>query len=68
MIALEGLTPKQKAIADLLWNVNTLEEVDELERTLGKDVTVVKELIIAATFDEYMEISDTVNDLLQGLK
>lgn len=65
---LEGLTPKQKAIADLLWNVTTIDEVNELERMLGKDVVVIKELMIASAFDEHMEVSDIVKDLLEDLK
>lgn len=68
MITLEGLTPKQKAIADLLWNATTLEEVDELERILGKDVTVVKEMIIAASLDEHTAVSNTVKEILEDLK
>ena len=42
MITLEGLNTKQKAIADLLWNETTMEEVDELKCTLGKDVSPSK--------------------------
>ena len=64
---LEGLTPRQKAIADLLWNTTTLEEVNALERTLGKDVVLVKELIIAESLDEYMEVSPFVKNFLEEL-
>ena len=67
MITLEGLTPRQKAIADLLWNTTTLEEVNALERTLGKDVILVKELIIAESLDEYMEVSPFVKNFLEEL-
>lgn len=67
MITLEGLTPKQKAIAELLWNATTLEEVNDLERTLGKDVVLVKELIIAESLDEYMEVSPFVKNFLGEL-
>ena len=42
-----------------------MEEVDELECTLGKDVALVKELIIAATLDEYVEISPFVENFLE---
>lgn len=65
-IILEGLTPHQKAIAEMLWNIDSLEEVEELERTLGVDVTIVKNMIIAATLDEeQIEISKEVKDLLK---
>lgn len=67
MNSLEGLTPRQKAIADLLWNTTTLEEVNDLERTLGKDVVLVKELIIAESLDEYMEVSPFVKNFLEEL-
>lgn len=67
MNSLEGLTPRQKAIADLLWNTTTLEEVNALERTLGKDVVLVKELIIAESLDEYMEVSPFVKNFLEEL-
>ena len=67
MNSLEGLTPRQKAIADLLWNTTTLEEVNALERTLGKDVVLVKELIIAESLDEYMEVSPFVKNFLEKL-
>ena len=67
MNSLEGLTPRQKAIADLLWNTTTLEEVNALEHTLGKDVVLVKELIIAESLDEYMEVSPFVKNFLEEL-
>ena len=67
MNSLEGLTPRQKAIADLLWNTTTLEEVNALERILGKDVVLVKELIIAESLDEYMEVSPFVKNFLEEL-
>lgn len=65
---LEGLTPRQKAIAELLWNTQTMEEVETLESILGSDVTIVKELMIAETLDEHNDVSESVKTLIDTLK
>jgi hypothetical protein len=59
MITLEGLTPQQVQIADMLWKCNSLEDVDRLVRNMPdsyrQDAVVLKELMVAASLDDYQE-------------
>lgn len=65
---LEGLTARQKAIAEILWSEISFNEVKELERILGVDVTIVKDLMIAAALDEYMEVSKDTQEFLKKFR
>ena len=59
MITLEGLTHQQVQIADMLWKCHSLEDVDRLVRNMPesyrKDAVILKELMIAASLDDYQE-------------
>ena len=63
MITLTGLTPRQRMFADLLWNTNDPAEVQRLCR-LDRDARTVRDLIIAAELDEYMEVTRSVKELI----
>jgi hypothetical protein len=63
MITLTGLTPRQRMVADLLWNTNDLAEVQRLCR-LDRDARIVRDLIIAAELDEHMEVTRSVKELI----
>ena len=63
MITLTGLTPRQRLVAELLWNTNDLAEVERL-CGLDRDARIVRDLIIAAELDEHMEVTDRVKELI----
>lgn len=68
MITLQGLTKEDCAICDLLWNCDTQFEVDNLiammPAAMGDRAVVLRELLIAAELDTYMEVTDEVRDYL----
>lgn len=59
MIEIPGLSQLQTDIANRLWGLETLEEVNEfistLPRSLRIEAQTVQEMIIAATLDQYTE-------------
>jgi hypothetical protein len=63
MITIEGLTPRQRMIAELLWLTDDSREVEQL-CSKDRDARVVRDLIVAAELDSYMEVSDEVKDYL----
>ncbi len=65
MITLTGLSPRQRLIADILWLTTDSQEVDRL-CSLDRDARVVRDMIIAAELDSYMEVTDEVRDYLCG--
>ena len=56
MITIENLSPRQAQIAEILWNCQTEQECDNfingLPDVFRRDAVVVKEMIIAAAFDD----------------
>jgi len=67
MITLTGLTPRQRLVAELLWNTNDSAEVERLCR-LDRDARIVRDLIIAAELDEHMEVNDCVKELIDSCR
>jgi hypothetical protein len=67
MITLTGLTPRQRLVAELLWNTNDSAEVERLCR-LDRDARTVRDLIIAAELDEHMEVNDHVKELIDSCR
>lgn len=63
MITLTGLTPRQRQWAEILWLTTDGREVSEFCR-LDQDARVVRDLIVAAELDTYMEVADEVKDLI----
>ena len=67
-IQLEGLTKQQYQIADMIWSCDTQADVDRLIRNLPpeykQDAITIHELMIAAVFDDYMEITEDVKDCI----
>ena len=60
MIQIEGLTPLQKQIADLIWHCKTRDDVDLLIRSMPSPehkriASVMLEMIILATIDELID-------------
>jgi hypothetical protein len=48
-------TAEQRAIADLLWVCQSDEEVAVILKVFGTEAVVVRDLMIAAAFDEVTE-------------
>jgi hypothetical protein len=67
MITISGLTPRQRLVAELLWNTNDLAEVERL-CGLDRDARIVRDLIIAAELDEHMEVTDRVKELIDSCR
>ena len=72
---LEGLTPLQHEIADVLWSLGTTEECQRWLNTLSpgvhKEAMIVMELMLLASIDEYVdsmwEYPDAM-DIIQKIK
>ncbi len=70
-ITLQGLTRQQYQIADLIWQCDSQEDVRRLIQNLPqsyrRDARLVHDLMIAAVFDDYEEITDDVKDLIRAI-
>ena len=67
MIEIEGLTRKQRIIADTLRNkCQTQGDVDAVLALFGVDARIVYEMMIAHTMDKYMH-TDEAKDLLDRI-
>jgi hypothetical protein len=51
-------TNEQKRIADLLWSCQSQAEVNVVLRAFGLQAYVVKEMIIAATYDDISDVAE----------
>jgi hypothetical protein len=63
MIKIEGLTPLQVQLADLIWNCQSQDEVELLIRNLPTEeyrrtATVMMEMIVVAAIDEVLDDPD----------
>ena len=58
-LVLEGLSPLQIEIANVLWQIDTEAEIDSFIQTLPKryipEAIAVKELMVAACIDQALE-------------
>lgn len=64
MIHIDGLTARQKVIADLLWEAQETDELVGIMLAFGKEeVVVVKEMLVAAMFDQDESIDIASNYL-----
>ena len=71
MIKIEGLTKKDVEICDLLWNCESEFEVENLiammPTAMQDRALVLRDMIVAAELDAYMEVSDCVKDYCSNL-
>ncbi len=71
-IELHGLTKQQYQLADLLWNCESQEDVEQLKTSLPdhykRDAETVHQLMIAAVMDQYDDITEDVRDLILDLR
>ena len=66
MITLNGLTQRQRMVAELLWATEDSNEVERLCR-LDSDARTVRELMIAAALDEVTKVDHYVKDYLNSI-
>lgn len=62
MIEIQGMSPKQMALADIMWAISSKEGVDAFITTLPRaerrECELVKELLILAFLDEISNTQD----------
>jgi hypothetical protein len=62
MIEIQGFSPKQMALADIMWAISTKEGVDAFIATLPKaerrECEVVKEMLVLAFLDEIVNTQE----------
>jgi hypothetical protein len=70
-IQIEGLSRQQVLIANKLWSLDSIEEVQDYMNNLPKrargQAQVVFELIVAAQLDQYMD-TDLANEVIDSVK
>lgn len=54
MINIFGLTKKQKEIAEILWNCQQIEEVNEVIDQYGHDAELIKTLILIEVSEQHI--------------
>jgi len=71
MIKLEGLSAKDIQICNLLWNCDTLEDVDRMVQAMPpaykKRAVVMRELMTAAQLDTVEDIHEDIAQYLQRI-
>lgn len=71
MITLEGLSQKDIEICNLLWNCDTLEEVDAMVNAMPpaykKRAVVLRQLLIAAQLDQVEDVDANITAYLQHI-
>jgi hypothetical protein len=62
MIEIQGFSPKQKALADIMWAISTKEGVDAFIATLPKaerrECELVKEMLVLAFLDDIVNTQE----------
>lgn len=51
-------TPKQHAIADALWKAESMNDVQTVIRLFGQEAVTIRDLMVAAAFDNITDVSD----------
>jgi hypothetical protein len=69
-IHIQGLTALQRDLADHLWRLDTLRDIDTwmatLPRRMQREARTVQHMIIAAELDTVMEVTDEVHEYLHS--
>lgn len=70
-IEIRGFTDLQKDLADRIWAMDTVEEinhfVNQLPRSLKREAWVVMQMIIMAELDQVEEVTEDVQAYLSSL-
>lgn len=68
IIQIQGLSPKQRILADLIWRMDDRETVEQFVRTLpledAIDARIVITMMLWAFLDEVNEVDKEVKELL----
>jgi hypothetical protein len=71
-IVIEGLSKKQRLFADIMWSLDSTDQVTTFIRSLPKkdreQAQVVCELMILACIDEVDSVEDSTVDLINSFK
>ena len=62
MISLDGLTPHQVELADLIWNCESMSEVGEVIEQHGSEAETIFELIMMEVWDQQVSKMKTYPD------
>lgn len=72
MIQIEGLSKKQRMLADIIWALDTQDQVQAFIRSLPekdrKQAVVVTQLMILAFIDEVNTIEESTIDIINKAK
>jgi hypothetical protein len=72
MITIEGLSRKQKALADIMWAMDGTEQVKSFIAALHpkdrREAQTVCELMILAFVDEVDTVDDSVKSIIDNLR
>jgi hypothetical protein len=71
-IQIEGLSKRQRAIADVLWMMKTREDAERfvasLEPATRKDAQTVIEMMMLAVIDECDSVDDSVKSIIDNCR
>jgi hypothetical protein len=71
-VQIQGLNKRQRAIADVLWMMNTREDAERfiasLEPTTRRDANTVVEMMQLAIIDEIATVDDSVKAVIDNLR
>ena len=71
-VEIQGLNHRQRALADVLWLMNSREDVQKfikaLHPTMRADAETVLELMVLATIDEVETVDPAGKEMLDKLK
>lgn len=54
-IEIHGLSPEQMKIADMIWQAETMGDVDRIVILYGPDAVIARDMIIAAFYDDELD-------------
>jgi hypothetical protein len=71
-VQITGLSKRQRAIADVLWMMNTREDAERFIASLApdtqRDANTVVEMMQLAIIDEIDTVDDSVKSIIDNLK
>ena len=71
-IQIEGLSKRQRAIADVLWMMKTREDAERfvasLEPATRQDAQTVVQMMMLAVIDECDSVDDSVKSIIDNLR
>jgi hypothetical protein len=65
---LSGLTERQATIATILWNCDSMEQVDKVIDMFGQDAQVVRDLILMEALEEELNEQESFEHIADYLR